>query len=258
MAVEGEGTGEGTETGAGTGQQGGEFRAQFPADLKDHEAFKPYKTIGDLGKAHIDLMGKAKELDGMSAKVKDLETKLSNTIPKLPENATPEEIEVFYESLGKPESPKGYAIPKPEGSESDPKMVEWAQNTFYGANLSKHQAEFIGKEFNTFMDNVVKADLERRASMLAQTEGSLKQEWGDKFDGNVELVRRVWEKFTNSEIKAFLEEDHKGPIGNHPSFIKFLHGIGKVVMDDTTPKGSQAGGATGKVTMVYPDMKGKA
>ena len=49
------------------------WRVQLPDDLKANETFTPFKTVGDFAKAHIETITKAKELEG----------KLSGSIPKL-------------------------------------------------------------------------------------------------------------------------------------------------------------------------------
>ena len=38
--------------------------AGLPADLRDNEAFKSYRTVGDFAKAHLDTAAKAKEYEG--------------------------------------------------------------------------------------------------------------------------------------------------------------------------------------------------
>lgn len=260
--TEAEGTVEGTTDGTGTGQplitedQDPAWLAQMPAELRKNPEFTSRKTIGALGYHHLEVLGKMKELD---TKKQELEAKLTNYVPKLTEDATDEEKEVFWMSMGKPEGPKDYVIPKPEGGEQNPEVVAWAQNTFYSANLTRQQAELIGKEFNTFVDGLVKAEVERKQNDRAKAEEALKQEWGDKYEGNLELTSRAWKKFTDQEIKAFLEEEHKGPIGNHPMLIKFLYNVGKAMGDDKTPRSSQFGDASGgKISMQYPDMAKKA
>lgn len=243
--AEAEGTGEGTGTGAGTGQQGGEFRAQFPADLKDHEAFKPYKTIGDLGKAHLDLIGKVKDLDGKTAKIGELEGKLAGAIFKPGEKATDEEKAAYRKSLGVPEKPEEYVFEKAEGIEHDPNMISWAQKTFHAAGLSKEQAAMIGKQWDGFLKGV---DEEEDKLIQAEIDENQKKFRGlfktdDEFKVALELNKRYWKKVTGEDLPAFVDGF---------SFTKFIHEHAKKYGEDMSLQGSQIRG-TGeqKPGMIY-------
>src|SRR5271157_2714976 len=74
------------------------WRAGLPDDLKTNEVFAAHKTVGDFAKSHLELSAKATELEG----------KLGNVIPKLGENATPEDRNKFFEALGRPKEAKEY------------------------------------------------------------------------------------------------------------------------------------------------------
>src|SRR5574341_876074 len=112
-----DGVGDGT-TGSGQPDKPA-WIAQLPDALKGNEAFTAFKTIGDLAQSHLDVSGRVKELDGITAKHKELETRLQGSILKLPENATDQERDVYYLSLGRPEKAEDYVLPKPDGGESD-------------------------------------------------------------------------------------------------------------------------------------------
>lgn len=228
--MEGEGTGEGTKTGDGTGTVPA-WTAQLPADLKDNPAFTAHKTLGDLAKAHLEVTGKVKEIDG-------LKTKLDNSIPKLAADSTDEEKAIYYQSLGRPEKADGYEF---EGDKLDPKTVAWAKDAFYRAGLSKDQAKAISGSFNGFVKGLVDADAEQREKERGEAETKLKGELGDKYDGTVEMIRRFWKKHTTTELDAFVNETK---IGNHPVFIRFMAAIAKATGEDISPAGSPVTGNT--------------
>lgn len=238
--ADGEGTGEGNSTGAGTGQETAPaWLAQMPADLKSNEAFKPYKTIGDLGKSYLELQGKVSEVDG-------LKTKLEAAIFKPSENATPEEMNAFYKSLGVPEKADEYEFPKGEGIEHDPKMVEWAKSTFHKANLNKEQAAVMSQAWDAFVQEMGNADKASVEKELIDAEGKLKEEWKAEYDVNVELSKRAFKHFANAELADFKA---------HPVLIKAFHAIGKAMGEDFSPQGaSDKGDSKGRMYNKSPEL----
>ena len=244
MVEEGEGIDEGIKTGDETGQEGGKFRAQFSADLKDHEAFKSYKTINDLGRAHIDLLGKARELDGKSARVTELEAKLANTIPKLVDDSTDEEKEVFWTSLGMPEKPEDYELPDPAEGERDLILDKWARTTFHKAHLSKEQATLMGTEWNRFSVAYNAAIMKQEQDALKDEMAAMKAGMGDKYDANVEMGKRFFKKVMEVDFTDTT------PV-NTATLLKFVMKAGKLMGEDTSPSGPKGGKGDSKPGLIY-------
>lgn len=173
------------------------WRAGLPDELKQDEAFVPYKTVGDFAKAHKET----------AAKVKDYEGKLANTIPKLGENATPEEREKFYNSLGRPEKPDGYEL---DGE--DKNSPEWSgywRNELHRIGVPRDQAKAISAAFNNQMQSMVDKHNAKILADNATAQATLKAELGDKYDTAVVLVSRLWKDWGKSEVefdKAFASE----------------------------------------------------
>lgn len=233
----------------------GEWLAQLPEDLRTNETLTGHATLGDFAKSHLEAQGKLKEFDGKvkvhEGKIGDLEKKLGDSISKLPENATDEEKHIYYMQIGKPEKADDYDLPKPENGNADPDMVKWAKSTFHSAHLNKEQATAIGQAWNTYIAGRTKAEVELRGTERTEAESKLKTEWGDQYDGNVEMIRRVWSKNTESEFDAFVNETK---IGNHPTFLKLIAKFAKLTGEDKSihvepSVGIQMG------TFAYPDMK---
>lgn len=231
-----EGTGEGTGTGAGTGEKPA-WVAQLPADLKDNESFTQYKTIGDLAKAHLEVSGKVKDLDGLQAKLKD-------SIPKLKADAKPEEREAYYKALGRPDKPEEYEF---KGENLDPKSIEWARQAFFENGLSKDVANKIAAGFNDFQKAQVEALKANVKAETAAAEAKLKTDLGDKFEATKELASRFWKKHfaENAEALKFLETPTvEGMLlGNNPYFISLFAKAASLTGEDTSSPGSpsQAG-----------------
>jgi hypothetical protein len=219
----------------------------LPDPLKNHEAFTAHKTVGDLGKVHIETLGKLKELEG---KATQLEGSLKNAIPRLPENPTKEQIEAFQTAIGRPAKPEEYEFPKEEGQEHSPEMVGWAQKTFFEAGLSKQQAAIVGKQWNGFIKGMVEAEQVEAEKMKTENEkafkGTFKTE--DEYKAGYELTKRFWNKITNTNFDdAFKEAD----AWQVPLFMKFIFQAAKVTGEDTTSQGVQGVGGPTKPGMIY-------
>ena len=224
--------------------EGGEWRAQLPADLKEHEAFTSYATLGDFARAHLEESAKVKEYEG---KVKDLEGRVKEMIPKLPEDATEEEIKIFWASMGKPETPDEYEIPGPaEGEKADPAVVKWAQQTFHKANLNKEQAKIIGSEYQAFVREIIKADIQANEEARLAAEKKLREELGseEKFREATALADRLWRESTGVDFAQFLKDN--AMIKNPYPIIKVVVDLAKKVGEDKSPPGSSRGATTVK------------
>lgn len=216
----------------------GEWTAQLSDDLKDNEAFTPFETLSDFANAHLETVGKVTELDGsaktLEGKVTDLEGRLANSIPKLGENATEEDVAAYRKAIGVPESPESYEFPQIEGEENDPAMVAWAQKVFFESGLSAEQASSIGQHWNAFMVGLVKEREENAAKAEKEADDKLKVDWGADYDKNKELTKRAFVKFGGEDLVAYLEESGAG---NHPALIKAFFEIGKAMGEDDSPPG---------------------
>jgi hypothetical protein len=231
----------------------GEILAQLPEDLRSNEAFTGMNTAGDLAKGYLDVKGKVSEFEG---KVKDYEGKvipdlnkrLENSIPKLSENATDADKAAYYKAIGRPDKAEDYELLGPDGKPMDSKISQWARNLFFENGISKEVGKKIGDAWNAYLGNVVKAEVELREKEKGEAETKLKAELGDKYDASVELVKRVWKKFSNDEFDKFVNETK---IGNHPSLIRFMINVAKLTGEDKSPPGSPRPGAGEKGGIVY-------
>jgi hypothetical protein len=140
------------------------WTSQLPKELlRDPSAaakFAPFKALGDLAQAYLDTQGR-------------------QTVPAA--GAPAEEVEAFYQGLGKPKSAEGYSFAKAEPAS--------AQAAF-AANLTSAQA-----------DAMYKASLAQVEALKAQTQAAvqkdliasdtmLQKEYGDKYDEAVALFKR--------------------------------------------------------------------
>lgn len=246
-----DGTPDGTLMGPGNNQdQPGNppaWMAQLPDDLKTNEGLTKFATIGELGKSYIELDGK---LDG--------------TIRVPGENATDAERASFYNSLGRPEQPDGYKFdePKlPEGIEYDAKAVQDFREFAHKHGLTQGQASAVHDLYHQMFSAGITEYEGVVAKQREEAETELKKEWGDKFDGNIELAKRALKQFGGDEVVAFMDQSG---LGNNPLIVKLFNRIGAAMSEDKLQSGDiNSGGEErprtvgGTPMLDFPSMEDK-
>lgn len=252
-APEGSGVPPELQGAVGAGAQLG-WRAQLPDDLKTHEAFTPYKNVGELAKTYLDASGKLKELEG----------RLANFIPKPSENASPEEMAAYFTALGRPESPDKYEFEKPqlpEGLNIDPSLDAWFKQAAFEVGLNGGQASALYKQYMSLLGESYKAQLEATNKAREEVTNKLYQEWGDKKAENIETIKLAMSKFGTVELNKYFDETGSG---NDPAMIKFFLSVGKAISEDSFVGGNLGDGVsrdlktdpkTGLPIFEYPSMK---
>lgn len=105
-------------------------------------------------------------------------------VPKGADDA--EALDAIAKALGRPDDPKGYEIPLPDGD--DGSFAESFRPIAHQLRLSQEQVKGLASWFN----GLAEAD----AAMNAEAAGQeLRSEWKDKFNENQEFARRGAETF---------------------------------------------------------------
>lgn len=229
-----------TTEGTGTGNQPTQapgWLAGLPADLRENEAFKAHKTVGDFAKVHLET----------AAKVKTLETKLQSSITKPGENATQEERDQYLNSLGRPEKPDQYEFEVKDDTEKAA-LQPWAKD-FHELGLTKDQAKGLKSKWDARINAVVDQHNAKIQTMNTEAETKLKAEWGDKFTANVELAQRFWKKETDSELDKVFEG---ATSAQRLQMSRFIFKMAAKTGEDTSLPGSGQRGAAQTQGLAYP------
>ena len=202
------------------------WRAGLPDDLKQNTDLANYKTVGDFTKDALTWRGKVSELEG----------KLGDSIPKLPEDASPEDRNTYFDALGRPPKASEYEF---DGEDKNaPEWTNFWKEQFYGLGLTKSQANNLSKQFNGQMQKLVEAHNESLKSEMSTAEQKLKTELGDKYDTSVELAKRLWQNQGEGDFdKVFSTETATNRYG----MVRFLLKMAALTGEDTSPKGGQPG-----------------
>lgn len=181
------GAGSGAGSGAGDGQGGGgtatwidalpeNVRTTIPEEFTKDPNVTKYKDVTEFLKGHSNLA----KLVGAKGVI----------LPK--EGAAPEEVEKFYNALGRPEKPEGYKIEVPQGLhksiEINEESVKGYQLLAHKHGLTQKQADGLNKDWLAVQNRIAQENerLETEAAQKAET--ALRAEWGGKFEANRDRI----------------------------------------------------------------------
>jgi hypothetical protein len=203
--------------------------AGLPDTLKANETFTKFKTVGDFANDYL----------AVSTKANELEQKVSNSIPKLKDDASDVERSQYFDALGRPKDAKEY-----EFDGEDKNAPEWTSHwkqVSHSLGLTKTQAKNLSTAFNAQMTQMVEAHNAKIAGEMTTATEKLKSEWGDKFDTNVELAKRVYQKHIGTE---FDKDFDAGTGTTRLATMRLIMKFAALTGEDRSPQGGN--GTPGK------------
>ena len=188
----------------------------LPEDLRDNETLSKFKDVGSLSNSYLELQ------------------KMVGSRDKIPtEESSEEEVNSFYNKLGRPETPDSYDIKVPDQGGTalpyDEKLYSEFLTTAHKSGLTNRQAQ-DAIDFYAKMNE--EADINSTASMQqskVNAETALKKEWGARdYEKNLAISRRAFNRFADDDLKKFVQETG---VSNNVAMVRFLHKIGKSFSD---------------------------
>ena len=192
----------------------GEWYGGMSEEYRNEPTIQSFKNIDGLAKSYLE------------------SRKMMGSMVKLPgEDATPDEISKVYNKLGRPETADGYEIKAPtiknEAGEEipifnlDESAAASARESFHKLNLTPTQVqgvmELYGQQRIADMGDAQGLAEQEQIRMAEESESTLRQEWGDKYDINLSIARKAAEKFD------IMEDVKELGLGNSAQVIKMLH-----------------------------------
>lgn len=218
-----EGFGDGDE-GDGKGKEaikGDEFdwRDHLPQDMKDDIVFKDVKNIGSLAK-----------------QFKDAQSFIGDSVRIPGEDASPEEVDQFFNKLGRPASAKDYhfELPELQGNEWDKDNIQEFTKVFHEAGVTQGQADIILNGYAR-MNNEIAVKAEEG---IGESITQLKESWGPNFERNLNLAQRAVEHLGGQEAKDIF---NVSGVGSHPVLVEMFANIGRQLAEDNIITGEAAG-----------------
>lgn len=229
---QGSGAGAGAGAGAGVGGVGGgaaDWRASLPDDLRSEPSLLTIADVPALAKSFVN----SQKLIG------------NKRIVQPGPNSTPAEWDSVYNALGRPETFDKYpdaAVKPADGLTFDKAGMDKAKGVFHKLGLLPHQAKGILDFYIEGMNGSHTGMVQQMEQQKAQATESLRADWGDKYQVNVDIAKAAVKKFADPAALAELEAG----LGNNPAMVKMFHSMGKALMEDRSsmPGGTlQAGSA---------------
>lgn len=212
--------GEGGEGGGGEGNAPWYAEAGFAEDTLADEGIKgvldKYQSPDDF----------AKGMAGLSKKVGEK----GLTLPG--DEATPEERGEFFNKLGRPETADAYSWEPGEGFEVDADVYASRTETLHEAGLSDGQHKVVMDLYKEEIGRMNESFQETQAKIATESEASLKDDWGEDYDGNIKAAREVAEKY------GIIDSLKDSGMINQVGIIKMLHEVA-VSTSEGTVDGSQ-------------------
>jgi hypothetical protein len=154
-------------------------------------------------------------------------------------DAPPEAWAEFYKAIGAPDKAEAYELPVPEGDTGE--FAKTAASWFKDAGLLPQQAQALASKWNEFTAAQAQAQAAAEQQRIAALdvknkaeEASLKTEWGQSHEANMELARRAVRQFVPGDkapdVIAALE-DRLG----YAETIKLMHAIGRGLGEHDAP-----------------------
>src|SRR5208337_2241024 len=201
------------------------WRAGLPDDLKQNTDLVNYKTVGDFTKEALSWKGKVGELEG----------KLSDSIPKLPDDATDEDRNTYYDALGRPKTADDYVL---EGEDKNaPEFNTEVRKVMHSTGQTPQQALSLNRWWNKFFGDMVKAQKDLNDAEMNTAAQKFKSEMGDKYEANVELAQRLAKnKVGDSFDSRFSKLDANGK----QMVIELTLKYAALTGEDTSPQGGHS------------------
>ena len=156
--------------------------------------------IGDIAKDEgaADKLGKFEKIGDLAKSYLELEGKLGSSIVKPGENASAEEIEAFYKSLGKPETADGYGI---KGEEA-----KLFREIAYNNNLTDEQAKAMFASLQEIGKNAAQQQKQAFEAMSKTTQKELEEEYGNQYPAKIEMLKRGIKNYGGETLGAKLQQ----------------------------------------------------
>lgn len=220
-------------TPAPSGEPGGGAANDWHAGFDDD-------TKGWLAGMGVDKLPERDALAKVIPMYRNAEKKLgvpADQLLQLPKDGDAEGFKAVMAKLGAPETPDGYGLKVPEGQPDG--FLKTAVGWFHELGIPKRQAEGLAGKWNEYLTTQQAAREQQLNDRAEQDIKALKTEYGEDYDKNVELARRVRRAAGISDQEAQQIEDTIG-LGRA---MKVFAELGKA-MGEHRFAGSEQGGQT--------------
>lgn len=193
-------------------------------------------------KSIMDQISKFEKISELAKGYSELEKKLGKSIVKPGKDASTEELENYYQQLGKPKSVDKYSL--------DDKDAQFFKEIAYKNNLTDEQCTSLYAAFKEVGNAAIKQQQNNMAQKFAETETLLKNEWGNKFDEKITMLQRGVNAYGGAELGNKLK--NSGLLAD-PTIVKMFVLLG----EQNAEAGTTTKGASGEKDYIPTSEGGK-
>lgn len=155
------------------------WTSQLPAELQGDETWNNFAKLGDLAKAYKALSEQSKDSTQLPSK-----------------DTKPEDIEKFYQKLGKPETMDGYELTGDN--------VDAFNEIAFNANLTKSQAKSVYDAFCKIGSSNLQEQRSQMQKMAVDLDTSLRNEYGSSYGQKMQLLKKGLDTYGGKNIRQKL------------------------------------------------------
>ena len=215
------------------GGDGDDNKGAWPTDWRQRSASAYVgATEGEAFDKEVKRLERYDSPSEVWKSTRELEKRFSSgdTIRKLPENATDEQIAEYRKELGIPDKKEGYYDGFGEltiGDADKPIMDDFLENVALKENMNPATAKAFATWFQEFRTASNEIQAEEDKVQANETTELLRDEWGPDYRPNINTVANFMSR-APEELRNKLEsarfEDGKA-LFNDPHFIRWIHSV---------------------------------
>lgn len=153
------------------------------------------------------------------------------------EKATEEELNAFYQKLGRPESADKYEIKLPEGQQLDEGFAKGFKETAFKSGLSPKQVAGLAEWYGGAAKAAVEASQAAQLNEVRESINAYAQKLGgdEKYKARVDEARVAVRALATPELNEFLQ---KSGMGSRPEMIEFFAQLKGMMSEDKIRDGT--------------------
>jgi len=190
--------------------------SSMPEGLRDEPSLQTFDSVDKLAKSYVNAV---KKIGGNP-----------DNLISLPQEG--ESWDNLFNQIGRPEKPDGYDFGDDDGVLDD--YREFAHQT----GLTQDQAENILNLYGDIQEQEHNQHVKDLEDLELDTKINLQKEWGNKYEGKVDMATRAFAQFTSPELRTII---NKTGLGNHPEMIRAFSKIGESLGEDSLVVGTGLG-----------------
>jgi hypothetical protein len=214
-----------------------ETEAPVEAPVADTGSSADWRSSIDQEIAGDPSLADIKDLNGLAKSYINAQKMVGADKIVLPgANASEDEMNEFYNRLGRPEKYEFDKVELPDGFEHSEPMDTAMKQLMHETGLTNAQANKLYTGYLQYLGNEYNEAVGQNDQMRSEWHTQLKKDLGKAFDESVDLSQRAAKELGGEELLKWFDETGQG---DNPMFVKLFAKVGKMM--------SEAGAEPGEV-----------